>query len=313
MNNLIRMLTILLVAMSFVACSTLFDRSSVNVKNLIWLEREGIFDPDVPTIEVHTLLTKGLYHKDPEIVACSISVIFWYVRILDTAAVIGNPLPIDRQLEKIPGIYDLFIGLWDEGWKESGGIVPDLQPSPHTFMDRVVNKTDCILTDREPVWVSLMSPLVYLFPRDEKVHEIVWIVMPQVNPDGLLSVLYEGKFDTPKSQQHRIDILTNPETKEISATLAAESLGAFRSEEGLAALVSVLQNDIHANVPTKMSIVESMMKYEEDALPHIALLRQTLESASTEDPEELERKEDVLWKLKWFEKDYTGEEDGPSD
>lgn len=149
--------------MSFVACSTLFDRSSVNVKNLIWLEREGIFDPDVPTIEVHTLLTKGLYHKDPEIVACSISVIFWYVRILDTAAVIGNPLPIDRQLEEIPGLYDLFIGLWDEGWMESGGIVPDLQLSPHTFMDRVVNKTDCILTDREPVWVLLTSPLVYLF------------------------------------------------------------------------------------------------------------------------------------------------------
>lgn len=304
---------ILLVSMSLVACSSLFDHSSVNVKKLIWLERDGIFDPEVPNTEVHALLTKGLYHRDPKIVACSISAIFWYVRMSDTAAVMGNPRPRDRQLADIPGIYDLFIGLWDEGWTKSGGKLPDLQRSAETFMDRLLHKTDCILTDQDPVWVSLMSPLVYLFPGDEKVHEIVWKTIPHVNPDGLLSVLREGKFDSPISQKHRIDILTNPETKEISATLAAKSLGVFRSEDGLEALVTVLETGIHAYVPTKMTIVDSMMKYEEEAAPYIAVMRQTLDSALTDDEEEIERKEDVQWQLKWFEEDYAEETDGPSD
>lgn len=313
MKTSLRILVILLVSTSLVACSSLFDHSSVSVKKLIWLERDGIFDPEVPNTEVHALLTKGLYHRDPKIVACSISVIFWYVAISDTAAIMRKPRPIDRQLADIPGIYDLFIGLWDEGWTKSGGTPPDLQPSPEIFGDRLVNKTDCILTDREPVWVSLMSPLVYIFPGDERVHEIVWKTMPQVNPDGLLSVLHEGKFDTPNSQQHRIDILTNPETEEISATLAAESLGVFRSEDGLEALVTVLETGIPVYVPIKMTIVDSMIKYEEDAVPYIALMQQTLDSARTDDEEEIERKEDVQWRLKWFERDYAEEIDGPSD
>lgn len=314
MKSLLRNLAILIAITFLVACSAISDRSSVSIKNLIWLERNGIFDPEVPTSEVHALLIKGLYHKNPEIVACSISAIFWYVSMSDTAAVIGNPRPIDRRLAEIPGIYDLFIGLSDEGWSESGGKVPDLHPSDDIFMDRVLNKTDCILTDREPVWASLMSPLVYLFPGDEKVHEIVWKEMPQVNPDGLLRVLHEGKFDTPKSQQHRIDILTNPETKEVYATLAAaESLGEFRSEDGLEALVRVLQIDSQGYAPTKMTIVDSIMKYEDDAVPHIALMRQIFDSIPNDDVEDRSRKETVHKRLVWFEEYYADKIGEPSD
>ena len=290
----------------------MFDRSSVNVKKLIWLERDGIFDPEVPNSEVHALLNEGLYHRDPKIVACSISAIFWYVRISDTLEVIRKPRPIDRKLAEIPGIYDLFIELWDEGWTESGGIVPDSEPSADTFWDRVMNKTDCIVSDGDPVWVSLLHPLVYMFPRDEKVHEILWKQMPQMNPDGLIRELREGQFDTPKGQQHRIDILTNPETEEVTATLAAKSLGVFRTDDGLEALVSVLQTDTHGYVPTKMTIVDSIMRYEEDGVPHIALMRQTLDSVPTDDAADRKLKEELQERLVWFEEDYADEVSEPS-
>ena len=312
MKTLFRILVILLVASSIVACSSLFDRSSVSVKDLIWLERDGIFDPEVPNSEVHALLTKGLYHEDPEIVACSISAIFWYVSISDTASVIGNPRPIARQLAEIPGIYDLFIGLWDEGWTKSGGIVPNSEPSADEFMDRVMNKTDCIVSHGDPVWVSLLFPLVYMFPGDEKVHEILWKQMPQVNPDGLMRELREGKFDTPEGEQHRIDILTNPDTEEVTATLAAKSLGVFRSEEGLEGLVTVLQRGIHGYVPTKMTIIDSIMKYEEDGVPHIALMQQTLDTVPTDDAEDRNLKEELQERLVWFEEDYSDEVSEPS-
>ena len=132
-------------------------------------------------------------------------------------------------------------------------------------------------------------------------------------PDGLIRELREGKFDTPKGEQYRIDILTNPDSKEVYATLAAESLGVFRTDDGLDALVSVLQKDIQEHVPTKMTIVASIMKYKEEGVPHIALMRQTLDSVSTDDAEDRKRKEALQERLVWFEEDYADEFGEPSD
>lgn len=61
-----------------------------------------------------------------------------------------------------------------------------------------------------------------------------------------------------------------------------------------------------------MTIVNSITKNDEKAVSCIALMRQTLESASTEDVEQLELMEDVQWRLKWFEEDYSADIDGPS-
>ena len=310
MKTSVKILALLLVANSLFGCSTLFDRSAVSVKKLIWLEREGMFDPEVPTSEVHSLLINGLYHKDPEIVACSISAIFWYDRISDTIEVLGNSRPIDRQLAEIPGIYDLFVGIWEEGWTESGGIMPIVPMSPVVWMDRVSNRTDCIVSHGDAVWTTLMSPLVLMFPGDEKVHEIVWSQMPQVNPNGLLRLLREGQFDSPNCQQYRIDILTNPDTSEMNATLAAESLGEFRSDEGLDALVRVLQDIDHEYITKTMTVVTSIMKYEEDGVPHIALMRQTLDRVQTDNMTDRNRKQGLQDELDWFEEDYADEAGG---
>ena len=314
MKTLLKVLAVLLVANTLLGCSTFFDRSSVSVKRLIWLEREGIFDPEVPTSEVHALLTKGLYHKDPEIVACSVGAIALYAfdsflvavdtnhDVLDLAEVQSQ---LDRQLAELPGIYDLFTGLWDEGWTKSGGIVPKYDPYTKLFVERPKNETDCIMSDQDPVWVELLYPLVLMFPADEKVHEIIWRQMPQDDPDDLLTLLRLGNFDTSKNQQHRIDILTNPETNEVTATLAAESLGEFRSDDSLDTLVRVLRSDVHGYISTTMTIVASIMQYKEDGVPHIALMRQNLDSVSTDSTTYRGRKEQLQERLDWFEEHYS--------
>ena len=285
-----------------VACNALFERYPINLQTYIWLEREGIFDPEVPTSTVQDLLSKGLYHKDPEIATCTISVIVWYVGVSDTAAYIGNPRPVDRRLGEIPGLYELFIRLWEEGWKEAGGIVPDVS-FPDDIEDRVVNKSGCLISDRDTVWTSLVSPMVFIFPGDEKVHDIIWQDLSQSNPDGLLGALYDGKFNTPKAQQHRIDILTNPQTNFYNANLAAKSLGEFRAKGGLEALAGVLQEDTLAFIPPKLTIVEAMLNYEAEAVPHLDLMRKMLNSAETHSSQDREWKKALQERFTQFEEE----------
>ena len=311
MKTFLKFFAILLIAMTLVACSAITERFSVNLKTYIWLEREGMFDPEVPTSKVHDLLTRGLYHQDPEIFTCSISTIVWYVGVSDTAAFLGNPRPVDRRLGELPGLYKLFTGLWEEGWTESGGIVPDVS-FPDDIEDRVRNKTGCLMSDQDPVWPSLVGSMVFLFPRDEKVHDIIWKQLPQSNPDGILSSLYEGKFNTRKDQQHRIDILTNPKTNRYDAILAAKSLGEFRAEGGVEALAKVLREDILAFVPPKMTIVEAMLKYEAEAVPHVALMRKMLSSARTHGAEDRERKKRLQERFTQWEQEYGVELVEPS-
>lgn len=153
-----------------------------------------------------------------------------------------------------------------------------------------------------------MIPSVYMFPADERVHEIVWKTMPQIIPDGLLDVLQEGKFDTPEGEQHRIDILTNPDTEEVTATLTAKSLGVFRSDD-----TSKSASKRHSGIRTyKMTIVDSIMKYKEDRIPHIALMRRTLDRVPIDVAEYRSRKEALQERLVWFEEDYTDEIGAPS-
>ena len=229
----------------------------------------------------------------------------------DTAAYYGNPWPIDRRLGELPGIYELFIGMWEEGWTEAGWIVPDVS-TPDDIENRVLNKTSCLISDRDTAWTSLVSSMVFLFPGDEKVHNIVWQHMSQSNPDGVLSALYDGKFNTPKAQQHRIDILTSPKTSLYDATLAAKSLGEYRAEGGVEALAKVLQEDILAFVPPKMTIVEAMLKYEEEAVPHFALMQKMLNSARTHGAEDRERKKRLQERLAQFEQKYVDKLDKTS-
>ena len=310
MKTIVKYLALLLATISLVACSTIFERYPVNLKTLVWLEREGIFDPEVPTSKVHELLSKGLYHKDPEILRCSISAIVLYSNVTSHDRLKELTLPVDRRLDEIPGLYDLFTGMWDKGWEEAGGVVPDVQP-PKDSYDRVMNKTGCLAGD--PLWTSVAYPMSYLFPGDEKVNDIIWKRLRQrEDPRVLLEALFEGKFNYPRDQQFRIDVLTNPETNLQNAKLAARSLGEFPADSGLEALVRVLEEDILPVVPPKMTIVEAMMKYEAEAVPHIALMRKMLNSARAYNAEARDRKKTLQERFTQFEEEYAEELENPS-
>ena len=274
----------------------------------IWLEREGVYDPDVPNSEVYDLLAKGIAHEDPKIVHCAISVAVMYTAWSSTLRAEGKQAPTDRQLEKTPGLYDLLIGLWEDGWKKSGGKVPEPQyPADH--YERVVEKTGCVAPD--PVWTSLSLPMATLFPGDEKVYDIIWKDLPSVGTVSILTGLNEGKFNNPKDQQFRIDLLKNPETGQYVASLAARGLGDLPAEQGLETLVSALTGEyLKWGVP-ELVIVEAMMKYKEEAVPHIPIMRETLERTPGLGKYR-EIRATLKERLRHFEERYATEEALPS-
>ena len=241
----------------------------------LWLGRKGIFDTKAPNSMVHEMLSQGLEHEDPKIVHCAISAIVFYTGRASDLTTNGHPLPIDRQLGKLPGLYDQLIGLWEEGWEAAGGVLPESKYSS-TGRERWVDKTECLAPD--PVWTSLALPMATLFPGDDKVYDIIWKVLPQRGPGSLLVGLFEGKFNNPKDQQFRIDLLKNKETQLYWSSIAARSLGDFPAEQGLETLATVLEEKSLKWGTPQFVIVEAMMKYEAEAVPYIPLMRDTLEN-----------------------------------
>ena len=308
MRNTIHFLAIFMIA-NIVLSEDSKQEERTEHETYIWLEREGIFDPEVSTSEVHELLSKGLNHDDPKIVHCAISAIKWYSNLTSELRIIGKTPDTDRRLGELPGLYNLLTGIWDKGWKEAGGVVPKAQYSA-SRTERWTNKTACLAPD--PIWTSLTLTLAYLFPGDEKVYEIIWKHLPQISPGSLLTGLFEGKFNNPKDIQHRINLLTNRETKQYWSRLAARSLGDFRSERGLETLVQVLEKDDMEYGTPKFVIVDAMIKYDEDATPHIELMRETLENTRPIGTSDRDLMIALKECLSHFEEKYAEEVEQPS-
>ena len=312
MRTLIYFVAIFLIASNALSTESK-PKERTEHETYIWLEREGMFDPEVPTSEVHELLSNGMKHEDSKIVHCSISAIIWYSGITREARVNGVTPSLDRRLGELPGLYDLFVEMWEKGWKESDGIEPDVPAPP---VERFINKTGCLAPDMDFIWTSLALPMAYLFPGDAKVYDIIWKDLPQSGPGSLLMGLFEGKFNNPKDQQYRIDFLTDPKTEQYWSKLAARSLGEFRSEDGLEALVQVLQKfdtverGMEYPVPT-LVIVEAMIKYETEASPYIDVMRKKLENAVTIGQREHDLRITLKERLVHFEETYAEEPEQP--
>ncbi|MYF01893.1 MAG: hypothetical protein F4227_02630 [Gammaproteobacteria bacterium] len=264
------------------------------LETYIWLEREAMFDTEVPDSEIHDLIAKGLQHDDPEIVLCSVGAMSKFIgiyklRIEDG----GEPVVEDRNLQDIPGLYDTLINMWNEGWKEAGGSMPE-PTMPEDLVERFEARTGSISVS--PAWIHLPMLLSYLYPGDEAVYEIIWNAIPfpvggyrggfpdggwndANNPLPLLSALFHGEFNNPKDQAFRIDILLNKKAIRRFSALAAKSLGDFRSVEGLEALASVLQEDHRKYGTPHIQIVEAMIKYEEQAAPYLLKMSSRLKNA----------------------------------
>ncbi|MYK44158.1 MAG: hypothetical protein F4039_08745 [Gammaproteobacteria bacterium] len=283
-------LTITLIAINSYGTSNtlekmLEDEEHTDIELYSWLQIKGMRDKTVSNREIHKLITDGLRSEDPEIQHCTITAIQFHVGTNVNLIIENKTVIIDRRLQDIPGLYDLLMKMWDEGVTKSGGVVPEID---FDITSEQLEKGFPCLAGR-PGWAGLPRTLAYLYPKNKKVYDIVWNALKdkkilsdheEDNPIPLLSALYVGEFNNPRDEAFRIQVLTNPETQNYDAALAAISLAKFQSEKGLAALVSTLEkNDNLWGLPY-LEIVEAVIAHGEEATTkHQTLLRKALSKA----------------------------------
>ena len=321
MRNTIIRITVLCLAAGFLVSYVFSEEVSDDLETYVWLEREAIADETVPNSKIHSLISQGLSHDNPEIVHCVVSALALHIGSGRDARIDGIAIEFDRKLQDIPDLYDTLIGIWDKGIKESGGVLPD-KALPDDLMERMVSKTGCV--GAYPTWIMLPLPLSYLFPGDDKVYEIIWKAFPEpsggfkgdypsgdpndpYDPGALIAALHEGKFNNPKDQKLRVKLLSDRNTRRPLSAKIARGLGEFQSESGLKALVSALREDNMEYGTPIIPIIESLIKYDEKAKAHISLMRKKLEEALPLNALERDLKLTLQERLIQFEEKYTEE------
>ena len=309
---------VLFLAMGAVAEQNEQEESN-ELETYIWLEREAIGDPEISNLQIHKLIAAGLQHDDQEVIHCTVSAIALHIGAGRVQRVRGVTPTLDRRLQDIPDLYENLTGMWEIGWKEAGGVMPD-RIFPDDLSDRLTAKTGCI--GIYPTWSVLPLSLAYLFPGDEKVYEIIYNAFPEPtggfsgdfpdgtgddpnNPGPLLAALFEGKFNRPNDERIRTELFLDRGTIYHTSQLIARSLGEFRSDKGLEALAQVLEEDNMKYGTPKIPIVEAMLKYEEQASQYVPLMKEKLESARPLNSLERGLKDTLKEHLVKFEREYA--------
>lgn len=91
----------------------------------------------------------------------------------------------------------------------------------------------------------------------------------------MLLLLNLGEYSSNKDQELRISVLLDRTVEARHTAEAARGLGLFRSKEGLEALVSRLEESAKYSTNAVGHLVEAVVEYGNDCLPHAELLRET--------------------------------------
>ena len=111
-NGKARLKHVAAIVLSALALSTYSQQepdSELTGKELyIWLEKKAMSDPDVSNARIHELVIDGLFSDDQAIVDSTLVALASHTNLAaDNAWIKGKPR-LDRRLQDIPGIYELF-------------------------------------------------------------------------------------------------------------------------------------------------------------------------------------------------------------
>ena len=264
------------------------DSEESEREKYLWLEKHAMSDPTVSNADIHNLVAKGLFSTDHVIVNRTLTALALHMtkvnsRIFD----LGMPV-LDRRLQDIPGIYDFLVSEWDRKWDEHRGIMPErIDPTddpefksikdPDEAWDYVFDQMSWA---NEQSWILIPHILSGLFPKDSKVHSMLWDALD--DPDQkqrLLIALLAGNFDTREANAYRIEILRDKESEWFNARLAAISLGRIQSDDGLKALVSRLEQPQSKWGFPFLETFEAIVAYGEKVIPYVDLLREVADTS----------------------------------
>ncbi|MXZ55115.1 MAG: hypothetical protein F4Z14_02980 [Gammaproteobacteria bacterium] len=318
------------------------EENRTEFETYVWLEQEAMTDEEITNSEIHELIAQGLQHKDPEIVQLCLNTVLWHSLVAQKAIEDGLAPTMNRNLQDIPGLYDALIKYWNKEWERAGKVIPDPEDMFDPDQKALVSDMDATaaqelvqniidgktsLTSMYQLWPGIPKLLAQLFPKKEEVYEIIWDTwgvqaqgyrggLPdetgQNNPYPLLAALFHGKFNNPQDQEFRIRILLNEGSNKLTLKLAARSLGDLQSENGFEALVDVLQDDSRAKDAPHLEIVEAMLKYGEQAVPYVDLMRSRVSQTNFLNSTDRKLRTNLTEQLTSFEQKHVEEIEQPS-
>ena len=252
----------------------------------LWLEKEALSDPAVTNARIQNLVVQGLYSEDREILDHAIAAITLHSNNATRRSYeLGSTPVLDRRLQDIPGLYEYLIDVWEQMWHKHNGILPEpTYPTDDPIFVSVSDSKEMMqLLEQmslapKPTWLLIPRLLSNLYPKDSKVHEILWDALPDTQQkQRLLIALLAGEFDTPEANAYRIEILNDKDSEWFSARIAAISLGRIQSDEGFDALLARLK-DPTSNLGLPFTeIVEAIVAHGKKVLPHADFLRKSVE------------------------------------
>ena len=248
-------LTVLCLTLSMIAVSqcVLGDSSSnlESIELLDWIGHEGVEDPSWSDERIFEAIQQGLSYQDSSVVNATIGAMAWIAAYADLKLEDRRSTQrVVRNLGRLPDLKEYLINRWNEEYRQNSN--PWIGSERTKFVEIRDSKT---VWKPEWAWLTIPVILATFFRQDPEIVEVLWQAHNPRHPELLLSLLNVARIETEEANEFRVQILFDQKVSTFATALAIKSLGRFRSDDGLAALVSRLrQDDISSDVASLLLV-----------------------------------------------------------
>ena len=274
-------LTLMLIVSSESArCETSYVEQ---IELLDWIGHEGVEDPSWSDDRIFQAIQQGLNHTDLDVVNATIGALAWIAAYADlNLEDRRSTQKIVRNIGKLPGIKEYLITRWNEEYRNNSN--PWIGSEQTKFVELRNSKT---VWKAEWAWLTIPAILATFFRQDTEIVEVLWQAHNPKHPELLMSLLNVAQIETEKANEFRVQILFDPSATALATVLAIDSLGRFRSDDGLAALISRLKRD--DTRPEIMSLLLiSIGAYGDQIKPYQNILDKTTREMGLTIPQNIE-------------------------
>ena len=303
--------TILLTMFLVISVPAISDSDLSNLEDIElfdWIGHNGVEDPTWSDERIFNAIKQGLSHNESDITNATIGAMAWIAAYADLNAEDRRSThSVARDISSLPGIKEYLINYWDEAYRDNPN--PWIGTQDTKFVEIRNSKT---VWKSEWAWLTIPAILATFFRRDPEIVEILWQAHNPNQPELLLSLLNVAQIETEEANEFRVQILFNQNVNPFATVLAIDSLGRFRSEEGLAALINRLGRK--ETSPELAALLLSSIGAHGDAIkPYQNILNKTTRELGLDIPQngEVESRADELlaYLLFMVQNGYEKEED----
>lgn len=248
-----------------------------------WIGHKGVEDPTWSDERIFKVIQQGLSNSDADIVNATIGAMAWIAAYADLNVEDRRSTQrVARDIGSLPGMKEYLINRWDEAYLANSN--PWIGSKNTKFVEIRNSKT---VWKSEWAWLTIPAILATFFRRDPDIIEILWQAHNPNHPELVLSLLNVAQIETEEANNFRVQILFNQNVNPFATALAIDSLGRFRSDDGLAALVNRLGRKDTSNELATL-LLNSIGAYGDSIKPYQNILNNTTKELGLDIPENVE-------------------------